>query len=149
MKDKAIMTVLSTAMAGAMAYISNLLIPIIVLACFMVLDYFTGMASAWINKQLNSRIGIRGILKKISYLCVVCVAIGADYLIHSSLLQIGISYSLTYLLGMIVTIWITINEMISILENIAKITGENAPAFLTAILGKLKSTIENKTGGDE
>ena len=134
----------STIIAGITAYMYKVAIPVLVLMGFMVLDYATGMTAAWIKNELNSKIGIVGIIKKVCYLVVICVAMGVDYLIYVGLEQAGIHINLSYFVGMIVTIWLIINEMISILENTAKISGKSAPPILQRILNKLKNTVEEK-----
>ena len=45
--------------------------------------------------------------------------------------------------GLLVTIWLVLNECISILENISEI-GVPLPSFLVALIQKLKKTTENK-----
>ena len=137
--------ILSTVIAGITAYMYKIAIPVLVLMCFMVLDYATGIAAAWIRSELNSKIGIIGIIKKVCYLVVICVAMGVDYLIYIGLAQTGIHINLSYFVGMIVTVWLMINEMISILENTAKISGKSAPPMLQKILNKLKNTVEEKS----
>jgi phage-related holin len=49
---------------------------------------------------------------------------------------------------MLVTIWLIINEMISILENLSKI-GVPIPEFLKKIIGRLKNTVEKTETGKE
>ena len=44
--------------------------------------------------------------------------------------------------------WLIINELISILENVAAIGGP-VPEFLKALLGKLKTATEEKAGGEK
>lgn len=139
----------STVIAGITAYLYKIAIPVLVLMCFMVLDYATGMVAAWVRNELNSKIGIIGIIKKVCYLVVICVAMGVDYLIYVGLAQAGIHINLSYFVGMIVTVWLMINEMISILENTAKISGKSAPPMLQKILGRLKNTVEEKSDCDE
>lgn len=48
-----------------------------------------------------------------------------------------------FFFGLLVTIWLVLNECISILENISQI-GVPLPSFLVALIEKLKSTTENK-----
>ena len=138
----------STIIAGVTAYLYRISIPVIVLICFMVLDYITGITAAWVNGELNSKIGVVGIVKKVCYLVVVCVAMGVDYLIYSGMAQAGIEMNLSYFVGMIVTVWLIINEMISVLENTAKISGKTAPSFLQNILKRLKNSVEEKENDD-
>lgn len=132
------------AIAGLMSYLTKLAVPIMVLVFFMVTDYITGIANAWIHRQLNSRVGVVGIMKKVCYLVTICVAMGADYLVYVALGEIGLEYNLSYFFGMIVTVWLIINELISILENVAKISGNNPPPMLKNLLDKLKNSVEER-----
>lgn len=141
-------TIIAAICGAFMAYLNILAVPIIVMLVVMLLDYVTGLAGAYINKQLNSRIGIVGIIKKICYLGLVAVGMTADYIIYSALSEIGVNIELGYCVGMIITIWLIINELISILENLAEI-GVPLPAFITKLIDRLKNTIESKADTTE
>ena len=100
------------------------------------------MAAAWHNKKLSSKKGLSGIIKKISYLALVCVGMGVDWLIYSGLKQVGIiDLNYTIFFGLLVTIWLIINELISILENLGSI-GVPLPKFLFAVIKRLKNHTE-------
>ena len=149
MKENLFKAVLTAAGAGLTAYFGNLLIPIAILICVMVCDYISGMAKAWIKAELCSKKGIIGILKKLCYLLIVGVGCVADYLITQLSTQFNIDIGQCYIIGIIVTVWLIINECISILENVA-IIGVPIPKFLTNIIKKLKTVVEDKAGnGDE
>lgn len=113
-----------------------------------IVDYVTGLVGAYIARQLNSRIGIVGIIKKISYLGLVAVGMVTDYIIYSALAQLGVSIELGYCVGMVIVIWLIINELISILENLAEI-GVPLPTFITKLIARLKNTVESKVSTDE
>ena len=84
-------------------------ISIKVLIMFMIIDYMTGMISAIKNKELSSKIGSFGIVKKCLMLVLVAVAVEVDELTGQS--------------GMFRTIVIYFyvgNEGISILENLVE-----------------------------
>ena len=136
-------TFISVALAGLLYYLNIMAIPVIVLVCIMLIDYITGMISAWVNAELSSKKGIIGIVKKICYLFAIAAAMGIDWLIYSGMTQIGIQLDYTIFFGVLVTIWLIINEIISILENLAKI-GVPLPKFLMTIIQRLKSTTESK-----
>jgi len=144
MKKNIIKSALAVAVAGLTAYFNVLLIPLAILIFVMVCDWATGMAGAWINKSVSSRIGIIGIIKKVCYLFTVSVAMVADWIIQSALAKADIEVgSGLFICGMIVTIWLIINELISILENLSRI-GVPLPDFLIKIVKKLKVTVENE-----
>ena len=143
MQNKELQIALSAALTILVYYLGTLAVPIIVLFAAMLIDYVTGMISAWCNAELSSRKGIFGIVKKICYLFAVAAAMGVDWLIYAGMSQVGISLDYTIFFGILVTIWLIINEIISILENLAKI-GVPLPKFLLSIVRKLKTTTENK-----
>ena len=129
---------------GALAaYFNVLLIPIFMLVAVMLIDYVTGMAAASYTKQLNSRIGVMGIVKKAGYIALVAVGMVVDYLITSALVQIGVNIQINYCFGMIITIWLIINELISILENLGELNIP-LPKFLVDMIKSLKSKVEDK-----
>lgn len=146
MKDNIIQATVSVAIGALAAYFNILLIPVLVLFAVMVIDYCTGMASAYKNKEIKSKTGLIGILKKLSYLVLVCVGGVVDYLICAGLASVGIDYS-SYCFGLIVAVWLIINELISILENLSEL-GTPIPPFLVKIVHRLKNTVENTTDTD-
>lgn len=70
-----------------------------------------------------------------------------DYLICTGLAAANVNIGFTYCCGLIVTIWLIINELISILENLSEL-GTPIPKFLVNIVRRLKNTVENKTDTD-
>jgi toxin secretion/phage lysis holin len=142
LKENVFKAVFAVIVGGTAAYFREIAIPLVFLILVMVIDYVTGMIKAWINADLSSKTGIKGIVKKVCYLLVVCVAAVVDWLLASVLQKVGITVEINYLFGVIVSIWLIINELISILENLATI-GVPMPAFLTAIVRKLKVAVEN------
>lgn len=75
----------------------------------VVLDYITGVISAWYNKKLDSKIGIKGIVKKFTYFLLVVLSVQID----KTLGQVGIIRNL-------VIYFFVANDGLSILENIGK-----------------------------
>jgi len=130
----------SAAIAALSIYLGELVIPVIILILVMMADYLTGMAKAWFTKTLSSKIGIRGFIKKTCYLIVVCVGMGADWLIASGLAEVGVEMPVTFMIGMMVVIWLIINELLSILENLA-IIGVPMPGFLISVIEKIKRNV--------
>ena len=123
---KGIQVMVSGALAAFAVYMGALAVPIIVLMVMMVLDYLSGMAAAWMQNNLSSKIGAKGIIKKVGYMG-----------------NIDISYNMWF--GLLVAVWLIINEMISILENLSKL-GVPIPDFMTKLIKRLKSAAD---GGKE
>ena len=75
----------------------------------IVIDYLTGIASAIYNKELSSKVGFKGIIKKFCYLLVVALSVVIDNLLGQS----GLIRSL-------VIYFFVANDGLSILENMAE-----------------------------
>ena len=110
---------LIAAVSVVLAYFNALMIPIIVLVFVMVTDYITGMAAAKKTGELSSRLGIMGV---------------------------GIEIQINYCFAMIIVIWLIVNELISILENLGEL-GVPIPDFLRRSIHKIKDGVESKTKG--
>ncbi len=123
-------------------YFANLFLPLVILISVMLGDYASGMIKAWISKSIDSRTGIVGIIKKLCYLLVVSVGIVCDLIGSYALCDIGIDYfEGKYIFAVIVIIWLIVNELISILENLSQI-GVPVPAFLLIITSRLKRSVD-------
>ena len=134
-----------TALGVIAAYFNALLIPIVVLVFVMVTDYISGMISAKKSGELSSRLGVMGIAKKVGYLALVAVGMVVDYLISSALVHVGIEIQINYCFALIITIWLIVNELISILENLGELDVP-IPDFLRKSIQKIKDRDESKTG---
>ena len=75
----------------------------------MVVDYLTGIASAIYNKELSSKVGFKGVIKKFCYLLVVALSVVIDNLLGQS----GLIRSL-------VIYFFVANDGLSIIENMAE-----------------------------
>lgn len=144
MKDNIIQATISVVLGALASYFNVLLIPVLVLVAVMVIDYATGMTSAYKNGQIESKVGLLGMLKKVSYLVLVAVGGVVDYLICSGLATAGFDFGVTYCCGLIVCVWLIINELISILENLSEL-GTPIPKFLVNIVHRLKDSVDDDT----
>lgn len=136
--------VVAVALIGS--YLQQLLLPLAVLIWMMILDYISGMAAAWVTKTLDSRVGIVGIIKKLLYLLIVCVGCVIDYLIYLVGEEMGVARPSGHFVGLIVIVWLIVNEGISILENLGEAGLPKVP-FLGKLLQHLKHGAES-AGGD-
>ena len=142
--ETSVMAILAAALGALCSYASALVVPLAVLIAVMLADYASGMAKAWSAGKLCSKTGLRGILKKLGYLVLVGVAGVVDWLVRYGLAQAGVEVSFQFLIADMVIVWLIINELISILENVAAM-GSPVPGFLQKLLGKLKNAVEKKT----
>ena len=145
MTDKELQVVVSAAFAGILYYLGIVAVPIVMLIFAMIIDYITGMSAAWYNSELSSKKGIKGIVKKVSYLALVVVAMIIDWLISQGLQQINLDLHYSVFFAVLVTVWLIINELISVLENLSRI-GVPIPNFMKKLIDRLKTTVEK---GDE
>lgn len=103
----------------------------------LICDYGTGIVAAYIQATLSSKIGFKGILKKVLYLIIVAVAVVVDNLTSAG--------------GWIrnVTIYFFIaNEGISILENAGK-CGLKYPKLLIEKLQQIQDKYTTGGGNNE
>lgn len=135
---------LSAVLALLAAYCQALALPVFILGVAMACDYLSGVAAAWVANELSSRVGIVGIVKKVGYALLVVVGILVDWVIHYAAEMLGWASASFFYFGLLVTVWITLNECISICENVARM-GVRVPSFLKKVIEKLKNTAE-KTG---
>ena len=92
----------------------------------IVIDYITGVASAFYNKKLSSKVGFRGIIKKFCYICIVALSVVIDNLIG----QHGVIRTL-------VIYFFVANDGLSIIENMSEM-GVKLPPKLKDSLEKIK-----------
>lgn len=100
---------------------------LVVLVCFMVLDYFTGVLRAWTNKEISSDVGLKGIARKTVILIVLIVAVLLDRLLNTG----------TWVFRTLICYFYIANEGISLLENCAGL-GLPIPEKLKEALVQLK-----------
>lgn len=118
-----IITLVSHVLGGWSLALQTLLI-------FIVLDYVSGILKAFYQKELNSEIGVKGIVKKIGYLILVVVANYLDQLLGHT----GVLYT-------IIVYCFVANEGLSIVENWGAM-GLPIPKKLKDALAQLKKRDE-------
>ena len=121
---------LSAALAGVASVVIYLFGGIdIAMQCLLiaiVIDYISGLIKAYNTKTRDSKIGFKGILKKVGILCIVCLAVLVDRLTGES----GAIRTL-------VIYYFVANEGLSVLENLA-IAGLPIPQSIKKALQALK-----------
>jgi len=107
----------------------------IALQCLLisiVIDYLTGLMKSYKSSKLNSKIGIKGIIKKVGILCLVALAVLIDKIAGE-----------TGLIRTLIIYYLFANEGLSIVENLGEI-GILVPKFLTDRLEQLKEGTKNE-----
>ena len=110
---------------------------LMVLVCFMALDYCTGVVRAFINKEVSSDVGLKGIARKAVILIVLIVAVLLDRLLNTG----------TWVFRTIVCYFYIANEGISLLENCAGL-GLPVPESIQNALIQLKDGEKKELKGE-
>ena len=101
--------------------------PLITLVIFMILDQLTGVIRGYVNKDLSSDVGLKGIARKCVILIVLIVAVSLDRLLNTG----------SWMFRTMVAYFFIANEGISLLENCASL-GAPIPEKLKNALIQLK-----------
>lgn len=102
------------------------------LLVFIIIDYITGLLRAIYTKKLSSKIGAKGIIKKVGYIFIVILAALLDQLLNS-----------TGNIRNIVIYMFIANEGISILENWTSM-GIKIPKILKDKFNDINKDIDDK-----
>lgn len=95
-----------------------------------VLDWLTGWYKSRKLERESSKVGFKGILKKLGYWAIILVAfLIPDLFIHLGQNILDVNLSFLTLFGWFTLASLLVNEVRSILENLVE-CGYNVPAFL-------------------
>lgn len=133
--------------AGIMAilcvHLEALAFPAIILVAVMFIDYATGlMAASHRGQQISSYRSVEGIAKKVCLLLLVAVGLILDMLIVYVRELFGFDFPWSFVLSALIAVWLTANEIISVLENIRDI-GVHIPPWLIPLVKNIKSKAED------
>ena len=130
---KNIMNLIVSSMSTVFIYLfGGLDIALQCLLISIVIDYLTGLMKSYKSSKLNSKIGIKGIIKKVGILCLVALAVLIDKIAGE-----------TGLIRTLIIYYLFANEGLSIVENLGEI-GILVPKFLTDRLEQLKEVTKNE-----
>ncbi len=101
--------------------------PLGILILFMALDYATGVLRGYVNKELSSDVGLKGIARKVVILIVLIVAVALDRLLNMG----------NWLFRSLICYFYIANEGLSLLENCASL-GVPIPQKILDALAQLK-----------
>lgn len=127
---------------GALAALAENYGVILTLCCaFILIDLVTGLAKAKIQGKINSDTGYKGFWRKTAMLAALVFGICLDAL-FDYVASLGIvSITLSSPVGRILALYITINECISVCENLIA-CGVKMPGFLSAALAAAKDGLD-------
>ena len=141
---KKVQVMVTAVLSALMSWLGILAVPVFLLVGCNVIDYITGLLAAPYRTQtVSSYKGIRGIIKKVCMWLLVLVGAWMDILINYAAECAGLQVSLPFIVAVVVAVWLTLNEIISIFENIIDI-GVPLPPFLLPIVKHIKQAVEDK-----
>lgn len=141
--DKVKVTVIAV-VSALMSWLGILAVPVLLLVGCNIIDYATGLCAVkYRNDNISSYKSIRGIIKKICMWLLVVVGVFMDILIQYAVSTAGIDLAVPFVVATIVAVWLVVNEIISILENMIDI-GVKMPPFLLPIVKYIKKQVEDK-----
>lgn len=124
---QSIIAVVST---GLVYLLGGFDVSLMALVIAIVLDYISGVLKAYVTKELSSRIGLKGIIKKMGVLLVVMLAVIIDNVTGG-----------TGAIRTLVIYYFVANEGLSVIENLGQ-AGVPIPQSIKKALKALKK--ENK-----
>ncbi len=134
--------IFTTVLSVLMSWLGILAVPVFMLVGCNVIDYITGLcATPYRDENISSYKGIRGIIKKVCMWLLVVVGSWIDILIRYTVDCTGIGIDVPFIVATVVAVWLIVNEIISILENMIDI-GVRTPPFLMPIVRHIKKQIE-------
>lgn len=119
-------SIIATVCTGLVYLLGGVDVALSCLLIAIVLDYVSGVLKAFVTKELSSKIGVKGIIKKVAVLLIVMLAV--------------LVYRVTGETGAIRTLviyYFVANEGLSVLENLAK-AGVPVPQTIKKALKVMK-----------
>ena len=134
-----------TALLSALfAWLGIVAVPFLLLVLLQIIDYATGLCAAkYRDEAISSYRSIKGIIKKVCMWLLVVVGGVLDWVITYAAESAGISFGVSFLFACLVCVWLLVNEIISILENMTDI-GVKFPPFLLKIAQHIKAEAEKQ-----
>lgn len=125
-------SLISTLITGLLYLLGGIDVALNCLLIAIALDYVSGIIKAFNNKTLSSRIGLRGLLKKIGILIIVMLAVLIDRVTGN-----------TGAIRTLVLYYFVANEGLSIVENLGQ-AGLPIPKTIKNALKALKDQSNGK-----
>ena len=138
-----------TAFAVISSWLGTLAIPVYIHLGCNIIDYLTGIAAAQNRgKEVSSYYGMMGIVKKVFMYLLVIIGVFVDIMLQYISTNLNLPIMLPYVVGCFVAVWLVLNEIISILENLNDI-GIPMPPFLMPLVKRLKKQVEESAEDKE
>ncbi len=132
-----------SAVGGFFATLTEQYGAVLILVCaVIVFDIITGLIKSKANGiKISSKVGLKGFWKKIALLLALFFGIFLDVAIPSVLSVVAVELPFNCPFGLIIGVYIILNESISILENFYAINPDIVPQWVKKIFMKAKNDI--------
>lgn len=132
-------------LSALMSWLGILAVPVFLLVGCNLIDYITGLLAAKYRGDggISSYRSIRGIIKKVCQWLLVLVGAWIDVLINYAVDCAGIDITIPFVVATIAAVWLVVNEIISILENMLDI-GVTMSPFMLPLVKHIKQQVEDK-----
>ena len=140
--DKAEKIGITAILSAIFAWLGLVAVPFLLLVSLNIIDYATGLVAAkYRSEKISSYRSFKGIAKKICMWLLIVVGGVLDWLITYAAQNIGFDIGVSFLVAIVVAVWLMCNEIISILENMIDI-GVKLPPFLMRLAERIKGGVE-------
>lgn len=137
-----IKNLVAAAIAAFFSFFGLLAVPLLLLPLCNIIDWITGIAASKIQEvKITSKVSYIGIVKKVSMYLLIIVGWVLDLLIEYIMTNMSITLVLPKIVACFVAVWLILNELISITENI-DVIGVHVP-FLSPIMHLIKDKVED------
>lgn len=143
--EKAVKSFLSLAGGLTATFFKQYGLLLALVTAAVALDFATGVIKAKATGTgLDSKIARRGFWRKIALFVALAFGIFLDLMAATLFVEAGIEFDLNMPFALIISSYITINECISIAENLYLINPHCLPAAIAKLLSVAKSDLNDK-----
>ena len=130
--DKAEKIGITALLSALFSWLGLIAVPFLLLVVLQIIDYATGLCAAkYRSEKISSYKSFRGIVKKVCMWLLVVVGGVLDWIITYAAENAGINLGAPFVVACVVCVWLMVNEIISILENMTDI-GVQFPPHIRA-----------------
>ena len=142
--DKIKATVIAV-VSALMGWLGILAVPVFLLVVCNIMDYITGLSASEYRNDggISSYKSIKGIAKKVFQYMLIVLGAMVDILVNYAMDCAAIEITIPFVVGTVVAVWLVVNEIISILENMIDI-GVEMPPFLLPLVKYIRNQTESK-----
>jgi toxin secretion/phage lysis holin len=124
-------------------------IMLLLMGIAIVLDVITGLIKAkCLGEKISKKTGWKGFWKKSAFIATFSFGVFLDFFIPYALKTTGVDLTINCGFGLIIGAYITLNESISICENLYLCNPDMFPKWLVNILKSFKEKIDKSGKGE-